>query len=268
MNPPGPAPAPLAVTPDLVSVPASLTPARLGLGRAGAGLPTRAALAFAVAHAEARDAVHAALDVGALGARLAPLQFEVVTLESAAPDRATFLRRPDFGRRLSRHARSVLAARVRHPADVALVIGDGLSATAVAINAPAVVAALVPLLRGRGLSLAPLVIATQARVAIGDEIGAGLGARIVVVLIGERPGLSAADSLGAYVTFDPKLGRTDAERNCVSNIRDAGLVPARAAHTLAWLVEQALARGLTGVALKDESGGAPGLTTAERTALG
>ncbi len=162
----------------------------------------------------------------------------------------------------------MLAARVRQPADVALVIGDGLSATAVAINASAVVAALVPLLRGRGLSLAPLVIATQARVAIGDEIGAGLGARIVVMLIGERPGLSAADSLGAYVTFDPKLGRTDAERNCVSNIRDAGLVPARAAHTLAWLVEQALARGLTGVALKDESGGAPGLTTAERAALG
>lgn len=241
------------MTPDLVGVPAHLTPARLALGRAGSGLPTRAALAFAVAHAEARDAVHAALDTDGLAERLAPLGLPVVQLDSAAPDRATYLRRPDFGRRLSRNARSVLAARVLAPCDVTIVIGDGLSATAVEVNAVPLLTALVPRLVAAGLTLGPLVIATQARVAIGDEIGAMLGARLVIVLIGERPGLSAADSLGAYLTYGPRIGRTDAERNCVSNIRDAGLGPARAAGTIAWLAVQATVRTLTGVALKDES---------------
>lgn len=242
-----------AVTPDPVTVPAALTPARLALGRAGAGLPTRAALAFAVAHAEARDAVHAVLDTDALAGRLAPLGLEIVRLDSAAPDRATYLRRPDFGRRLSRNARSVLASRVRVPCDVAIVVGDGLSATAVEVNALPLLAALLPRLTGAGLGLGPLVIATQARVAIGDEIGAMLGARLVIVVIGERPGLSAADSLGAYLTYAPRIGRTDAERNCVSNIREPGLRPARAAHTVAWLAIEATTRALTGVALKDES---------------
>lgn len=248
-----------AVTLDPVTSPAHLTPARLGLGRVGAGLPTRAALAFAVDHAQARDAVQAGLDLVPLATALARLGQEVVTLASAAPDRATYLRRPDFGRRLSRNARSVLAARVRAPCDVAVVIGDGLSAKAVQANAEATLAALLPLLRGQGLRLGPVVLATQARVALGDEIGALLGARLVLVLIGERPGLSAADSLGAYVTLDPRLGRTDAERNCVSNIRDAGLVPPRAAATLAWLIGQAFVRGLTGVALKDDSAAAAAL---------
>lgn len=242
-----------AVTPDLVGVPAHLTPARLALGRAGSGLPTRAALAFAVAHAEARDAVHAALDTAGLAQRLAPLGLSVVLLESAAPDRATYLCRPDFGRRLSRNARSVLAARALAPCDVAIVIGDGLSATAVELNAGPLVTALFPRLTAAGLELGPIVIATQARVAIGDEIGAVLGARLVIVLIGERPGLSAADSLGAYLTYAPRIGRTDAERNCVSNIRDAGLGPERAARTIAWLAVQATLRTLTGVNLKDES---------------
>ncbi len=147
----------------------------------------------------------------------------------------------------------MLAARVLSPCDVVIVIGDGLSATAVEVNAVPLVTALVPRLAAAGLMLGPLVIATQARVAVGDEIGAMLGARLVIVLIGERPGLSAADSLGAYLTYAPRIGRTDAERNCVSNIREAGLGPARAAHTIAWLAIQATVRTLTGVALKDES---------------
>ena len=250
-----PVPVRPAVTPDPPAPSGAITAARLGLGRAGSGLPTRAALAFAIDHAEARDAVHAVLDVDALGAELTRAGLDVVRVESAAPDRATYLRRPDFGRRLSRNARSVLAARPRVACDVALVVGDGLSARAVAENAATLVGHLVPLLRARALTLGPAAIVQQARVAVGDEIGGLLGARLVVMLIGERPGLSAADSLGAYLTFDPKIGRTDAERNCVSNIRAAGLPPAQAAHTIAWLVGQAFGRGLSGVALKDESAG-------------
>lgn len=250
--PPIPAPAPF-VTPDRLAVGGGVTPARLSLGRAGSGLPTRAMLDFAADHAAARDAVHASLDRGALRLALAALDLDCIEVDSAAPDRATYLSRPDFGRRLSRSARTVLAARPRASCDVGIVIGDGLSARAVAENAAPLLDSLVPLLRARGLALGPLVLAAQARVALGDEIGALVGARLVMVLIGERPGLSAADSLGAYLTYGPKVGRSDAERNCVSNIRVAGLPPARAAHTLMWLTGQALGRGLTGVALKDES---------------
>jgi ethanolamine ammonia-lyase small subunit len=241
------------VTLDRMVLQAGVTPARLALGRAGSGMPTRAVLDFAAAHALARDAVHAGLDVAGLGGRLAALGPEVVTVESAAPDRETYLRRPDFGRRLSRNARTVLAARPRRPCDIALVVADGLSARAVDENAVPLVAALLPILRSRGLEVGPLVLAGQARVALGDEVGALLGARLVVVLIGERPGLSAADSLGAYLTFEPRLGRTDAERNCVSNIRAGGLPPPQAALTLAWLIDRALALGSSGVHLKDES---------------
>lgn len=250
--PQAPTPAPF-VTPDRLTAPGGVTPARLSLGRAGSGLPTRAMLDFAADHAAARDAVHASLDRDALRLALAPLELDCIEVDSAAPDRATYLSRPDFGRRLSRNARTVLAARPHAPCDVAIVIGDGLSARAVAENAAPLLDILVPLLRARLLALGPLVLAGQARVALGDEVGALLRARLVVVLIGERPGLSAADSLGAYLTYEPKVGRSDAERNCVSNIRLAGLPPARAAHTLVWLIEQALGRGLTGVALKDES---------------
>lgn len=230
-----------------------LTPARLGLGRAGGALPTRAVLAFEGAHALARDAVLGALDREALAANLVPLGLDTILVESAAPDRATYLRRPDFGRRLSRASRTVLAARPRAPADVVVIVADGLSARAAAANALPVLSHLVPLLRARNVVLGPLVLAGQARVALGDEVGALLGARLAVMLIGERPGLSAADSLGAYLTFEPRLGRTDAERNCVSNIRDGGLGPADAASTLTWLIQQAFALSLSGVLLKDES---------------
>ena len=244
------------VTLDELGLPSGLTPARLALGRAGSGLPTRPVLEFALAHAQARDAVHAGLDVSALGAAVEALGLEVVRVESAAPSREVYLRRPDFGRRLSRESRTVLAARTKAACDVLIVVGDGLSARAVAENALPVVTALATLLRAANVTLGPVVIATQARVALGDEVGSTLGARLVVVLIGERPGLSAADSLGGYVTFAPQVGRTDAERNCLSNIRTAGLTPAEAARSIAWLVRQAFALGLTGVRLKDESGGA------------
>ena len=241
-------------------MPAGLTPARLSLGRAGSAMPTRAVLDFSMAHAQARDAVHAAVDRTSLAECLAPLGLEILSVDSAAPDRSVYLRRPDFGRRLSRPSRTLLAARPRVPGDVVIVVADGLSATAVDTNAAALVAALVPKLHDKGLTLGPLVLASQARVAIGDEVGSLLAAALVLVLIGERPGLSAADSLGAYLTLDPRLGRTDAERNCVSNIRAAGLQPPQAAETLAWLIDRALTLKLTGVGLKDESSAVARLT--------
>ncbi len=188
-----------------------------------------------------------------MAAGVAALGCETVLVESAAPDRATYLRRPDFGRRLSARSRALLQQAGRPEADIAIVVADGLSACAMGLNALPLLRALLPLLGGR--SLAPVALARQARVALGDEVGALMGARLVLVLIGERPGLSAADSLGAYLTFAPRLGRSDAERNCVSNVRAAGLPPAAAAGKIAWLIAQALALSLTGVALKDHSDG-------------
>ena len=240
-----------AVTPDPWSHLAGLTPARLALGRSGASLPTREVLKLGLAHAQARDAVHAAMAGDRLAADLAALGPASVSVESAAPDRATYLRRPDFGRRLSARSRALLSGAGSSGVDVAIVVADGLSASAVDLNAAAVVAALLPRLATR--SLAPIVLAHQARVALGDEVGTLLGARLVVMLIGERPGLSAADSLGAYLTFAPRIGLTDAARNCVSNIRAGGLMPAAAAAKIAWLIDQAFALSLTGVALKDGS---------------
>jgi ethanolamine ammonia-lyase small subunit len=244
---------PSPVTADPWTRLAALTPARLALGRAGPSLPTREVLKLGFAHARARDAVHAELDVGAIAAGVAALGCETVLVESAVPDRATYLRRPDVGRRLSARSRVLLLQADWAAADVAIVVADGLSASAVDLNALPLLRALTPLLAAANLTQAPVALARQARVALGDEIGALLGARLVLVLIGERPGLSAADSLGAYLTFAPKVGRRDAERNCVSNIRVAGLGPAAAAGKIAWLITRALALGLTGVALKDDS---------------
>jgi ethanolamine ammonia-lyase small subunit len=231
------------------------TPARIALGRAGSSLPTREVLAFSLAHAQARDAVHARLDRGALAAQVRTLGLDPIEAESQARDRATYLRRPDLGRQLDDASRArIEAAAHGKPCDLALMIGDGLSATGVAAHAPALVGALLPHVTALGLTLGPVVIAEGARVALGDEVGALLGARLVAVLIGERPGLSAADSLSVYLTYAPRPGRTDAERNCISNIRPAGLAPEAAAANLAWLVKAALALQVTGVALKDESG--------------
>lgn len=232
------------------------TPARIALGRTGSSLPTREVLAFSLAHAQARDAVHAELDRVALAARLRTLGLDAIEAESQARDRATYLRRPDFGRQLDDASRERLRIAVHgKPCDLALMIGDGLSATGVAAHAPALVGALLPHVRALGLTLGPVVVAKGARVALGDEVGALLRARLVAVLIGERPGLSAADSLSVYLTYAPRPGRTDAERNCISNIRQDGLAPEAAAHNLAWIVRAALALQATGVTLKDGSGG-------------
>lgn len=230
-----------------------LTPARVALGRSGASLPTQALLDFTLAHARARDAVHATFDADGLEAELHALNLTTVELSSRAQGRAQYLARPDLGRQLADAGRDRLAG-AHAPCDVAIMIGDGLSPVAVSTHAVAVVRQLLPRLAAAGLSVGPVAIASGARVALGDEIGALLGARILVLLIGERPGLSAPHSLGAYLTFAPRPGLTDADRNCVSNIHAAGITADEAAFKIAWLVDAALARQLSGVALKDESG--------------
>jgi ethanolamine ammonia-lyase small subunit len=236
-----------------------LTPARVGLGRVGASLPTRALLEFTLAHARARDAVHAGFDVAALASGLAALGLEMLAVSSRAPDRKDYLKRPDLGRRLDVVSQPLLAARHSRDRDVVIVIADGLSPAAVNNHAIELVRDLLPRLASAGIGVGPAVVATGARVALGDEIGGSIGARMSVMLIGERPGLSAPDSLGAYLTFAPKPGLTDADRNCVSNIHAAGLGYDEAAFKIAWLVREGLARQTSGVALKDESSVQPPL---------
>ncbi|MFC7397153.1 ethanolamine ammonia-lyase subunit EutC [Chelatococcus sp. GCM10030263] len=231
-----------------------LTPARIALGRAGPSLPTREVLRFGLAHAQARDAVHTPFDAAGTARAIEALGHEAMVVASAAPSRDVYLRRPDLGRRLAEESRERLSMRPVAPADLAIVVADGLSSTAIHANAAPFLAAWTPLLKQRGLRLAPVVIASGARVALGDEVGALLNARAVVVLIGERPGLSSPDSLGLYLTLHPKVGRSDAERNCISNVRREGLAYADAAHKLGWLLDMAFQRGVSGVALKDESG--------------
>lgn len=248
-------PAPRAIT-DL----ATLTPARVALGRSGASLPTRALLEFTLDHARARDAVHAAFDVPALIAGLSGLVLQIAEVASRASNRADYLRRPDLGRRLEAASAQRLASREQATSGkLAIVIGDGLSPAAVHAHAVELMRALLPCLSTANIDIGAIVVASGARVALGDEIGAILKASMVVVLIGERPGLSAPDSLGAYLTIAPRIGRTDAERNCVSNIHRKGLTYDEAAFKIAWLVREGLERQVTGVALKDESGEA-GLT--------
>ncbi|MCX7375713.1 MAG: ethanolamine ammonia-lyase subunit EutC [Alphaproteobacteria bacterium] len=220
------------------------TPARVALGRVGNGLPTAAHLEFQAAHAAARDAVHAELNVEQLTADLAAAGLSSTTIHSACPDRRTYLLRPDLGRRLAPGE----AARLPRTPGIAFVVADGLSATAVQRHAAPLLAQVMPALGQSG----PVIIARQGRVALGDEIGAALGADAVAVLIGERPGLSTPDSLGIYLTWQPRPGRTDAERNCISNIRPEGLPIPEAAAKLLWLIAAMRRLGLTGVALKDE----------------
>jgi ethanolamine ammonia-lyase small subunit len=228
------------------------TSARIALGRAGTSVPTAEVLRFAAAHAQARDAVHVPLDVPALVAALQADGWAVLTAQSRAATREVYLRRPDWGRRLDAESADRLQAAAGEPVDLAIVIGDGLSATAVQRHAPELLRSLRTVLDGT-LSLAPLLVATQSRVALGDEIGQLLGARAVLMLLGERPGLSSPDSVGAYLTHAPAVGCTDAQRNCVSNIRPEGLPLAAGAARIAWLVREALRRRLTGVGLKDDS---------------
>ena len=234
------------------------TPARIALGRAGASLPTAEVLRLGMAHAQARDAVWLPLDADALEADLRGAGFATVLhAESAAPDRATYLLRPDLGRRLSERADAALrdahAQAGALPCDLLLVLADGLSSLGIARHAVPLAAAIRAALPA-GWRLGPAVVATQARVALGDAVGAALGARLVAVLIGERPGLSSPDSVGVYLTLSPQPGRTgDAGRNCVSNIRPEGLDVQRAAKKIAWLCVEATRLGTTGVALKDRS---------------
>ena len=225
------------------------TDARVGLGRAGNAVPTSAHLDFQEAHARARDAVQSALDVDALAVTLASIGQPVLRVRSAAPDRRTYLLRPDLGRRLMDADRAALAPA---PGTVAFIVADGLCASGVQAHAAPVLARLVPALRDTPLRPGPIVIATQGRVALGDDIAEALQAQAAIVLIGERPGLSATDSMGLYITWGAHRGRTDAERNCISNVRPAGLSYDEAAAKALWLLGAARALGATGVALKDE----------------
>jgi ethanolamine ammonia-lyase small subunit len=231
------------------------TTARIAIGSSGNSVPTEELLRFGVAHAQARDAVHLPLDAEALRLELLKDGFDVLELESAAPDRATYIRRPDLGRQLSARSREMLRQRPGAGCDVLCVIGDGLSATAAHRHATALLVELRPLLESAQLRVGPVILAHQARVALGDQIAEAFNARSVLMLIGERPGLSSPDSLGAYLTWAPRSGRADSERNCVSNIRPQGLSPVAAAHRLAWLVSAARRLGASGVVLKDESSG-------------
>lgn len=240
--------------PDPWHVLRSLTPARIGLGRAGPGLPTRVHLDFQLAHARARDAVHQAMDPKRLCRAFEASGLPALAVRSAAPDRTTYLHRPDLGRRLDAESRERLSAASAGDSDAVFVVADGLAAVAAERHAHPVVTAAVAALRSEQWRLAPVIVAVQGRVALADEIGALLGARLAVILLGERPGLSAPDSLGAYLTWEPRLGRTDAERNCISNIRPEGLGYEQAAARLAGLMREARRRRLSGVALKAEAG--------------
>jgi len=263
-----------AAPPDPWATLRAHTPARIALGRSGTSLPTAEVLRFAAAHAGARDAVHLPLDVEAMLADLRAQGVEPLRAESRAGSRVEYLTRPDLGRQLAAVSRAALEQvggggpgdcaqgdnLLRHPArsrrahpdqgaDLCIVIADGLSAIAAQRHA---VPLLVELGKA-GIVASHVVVATQARVALGDEIGGCLGAALVMMLLGERPGLTSPDSLGAYLTWAPRPGRLDSERNCVSNIRPEGLPPAAAAGRLAWLVREAQRRRVTGIALKDDS---------------
>ncbi|QJQ01382.1 ethanolamine ammonia-lyase subunit EutC [Herbaspirillum rubrisubalbicans] len=237
------------------------TAARIALGRSGVSLPTAPQLAFQLAHAQARDAVHLPLEVAALKSQLQQHGIcrteDVLQVQSAAADRLVYLQRPDLGRRLSDASRQQLLERFgtvgERRYDVGFVIADGLSALAIVRNAAPFLAEVMHRIAPQAWSLAPPVIVQQGRVAVADEIGELLGVKLVVILIGERPGLSSPDSMGLYLTWMPARGLTDASRNCISNVRPEGLPYPEAAYKLHYLMAQAHQRSLSGVALKDET---------------
>lgn len=233
-----------------------LTSARIALGRTGTSMPTRAQLDFQYAHAQARDAVHLPFDHAALSAQLAERGHETLLLQSAATNRDSYLQRPDLGRKLSEESAQTLrdhAAANPGGVDLVIVVADGLSALAVHRHTLPLLARLEEQMTSDGWSVAPIILVEQGRVAVADQIGELLGAKMVVILIGERPGLSSPDSLGLYFTYAPKVGLTDAYRNCISNVRLEGLSYGMAAHRLLYLMREACRRQLSGVNLKDEA---------------
>ena len=228
------------------------TRARIALGRVGSSLPTKEVLDFGMCHAMARDAVHSPLDVDVFCDALQSAGFETLRVRSAALDRSLYLLRPDLGRKLTEECAEVLLAAAGKPYDIAFVVGDGLSSLAVSHHAQAVLESLRTLLP-QAIRVAPVVVATQARVALGDQVGELLHARVVIMLIGERPGLTSPDSLGIYITYGPRVGKQDSERNCISNVRPEGLNYEGAARKTLWLVNEALRLKLSGIGLKDQS---------------
>lgn len=233
-----------------------LTPARIALGRTGTSMPTKAQLDFQYAHAQARDAVHLPFDHAGLGTQLAERGRESLLLHSAATDRNSYLQRPDLGRKLSDDSAQILRDYASaHPGgvDLVIVVADGLSALAVHRHTVPFLTRMEEQASADGWSVSPVILVEQGRVAVADEIGELLGAKMVVILIGERPGLSSPDSLGLYFTYNPKVGLTDAYRNCISNVRLEGLSYGMAAHRLLYLMREACRRQLSGVNLKDEA---------------
>jgi ethanolamine ammonia-lyase small subunit len=232
------------------------TPARIALGRSGHAVPTQVLLDFQLAHAQARDAVHFPWDVDAFAGQVRELGEGALILNTPVVGRNEYLRRPDLGRILTEESRNRLRGVTAGETDVALTVTNGLSSTAVDRHGIPLLQAIVNGYRARHLRIAPISLVANGRVALLDDIGSAASARVAVIIVGERPGLSAADSLGIYLTFAPQPGNTDAERNCISNIRPPeGLSYADAAEKLMYLTDEALRRGISGVALKDESAG-------------
>ena len=229
------------------------TAARIGLGRTGSSIPVKESLIFNLAHAHARDAVYSELNTDKLAENLSEFDLPVVQLHSKAAYRVQYLQRPDLGRQLDDASKDILESQHLHR-DIVIVIADGLSATAVNHNAIGLLKILIPQLQTAGITFGPLCLVKQGRVAIADDIAAAIKARLSIILIGERPGLSAADSMGAYLTYNPRPGLTDEARNCISNIRPHGLSAKQAAKKIFYLVQESFKRKLSGVALKDNAG--------------
>ena len=242
----------MAELPENINPLKAFTDARIGLGLTGTSVPYKHSLEFKLAHAHARDAVYSVLDTAGLMTKLKVFGLSVLRLYSQAENRSKYLHRPDLGRKLNKTSLAVL--KDQPVADVIFIIADGLSATAVNHHTNGVLKLLIPALLSTGISIGPICLVEQARVAVGDDIGHHLKCKITVLLIGERPGLSAADSVGAYLTYKPAPGLTDESRNCVSNIRPAGLNYKRAADKLFYLIQESLTRKLSGVELKDNAG--------------
>ncbi|MFT4032270.1 MAG: ethanolamine ammonia-lyase subunit EutC [Siphonobacter sp.] len=229
----------------------AFTDARIALGRTGVSIPLRESLQFKLAHAHAKDAVYSALHFDQLTITLESAGLQTHTVQSKAPNRDTYLQRPDLGRVLNHQSSQKLRELSLPESDLSIIVADGLSAAAVNENAWPVIQFLIEKATAKGYSLAPIILAEQARVAIADEIGSLLKARMTIILIGERPGLSSFDSMGAYLTFAPKPGLTDERRNCISNIREKGLPPPLAADKIMYLIDGAFRLQLSGVMLKD-----------------